>query len=91
MFLETFKPKRIVDYTCTMSRAWKPQVSDDLALDIWLMYNVPSGQTNAKTILFSGLYIYIFFFIINNLIAKASGLNLGKKLSNLISKCEALN
>ena len=30
-------------------------------------------------------------FLISNLVAKASGLNLGEKLSNLLSNREALN
>ena len=32
---------------------------------------------------------YTFFFLISNLVAKTPGLNLGKTLSNLLSKHEA--
>ena len=34
---------------------------------------------------------YTRFFYISNLVAKAPGLNLGKKLSSLLSNREALN
>ena len=37
------------------------------------------------------LVIIIHIFYINDVVAKASGLNLGKKLSNLLSNHEALN
>ena len=33
----------------------------------------------------------LLFFYISNLVVKTTGLNLGKKLSNLLSDCEALN
>ena len=42
-----------------MSRAWKPQVSDDLGLDIWLMYNVPVDKLTLKQFFFQ---VYNFFF-----------------------------
>ena len=37
------------------------------------------------------MYFADTFFYISNLVAKAAGLNLGKKLSNLLSNHEALN
>ena len=44
-----------------------------------------SKKTFLKT-----LFLYTFFFI-SNLVAKAPGFNLGKKLGNLLSNREALN
>ena len=41
-------------------------------------------------ILYTYMYIHNFFYI-SNLVAKASGLDLGKKLSNLLSNHEVLN
>ena len=38
----------------------------------------------------AGNQLHIFFYI-SNLVAKALGLNLDKKLSNLLSNCEVLN
>ena len=43
-------------------------------------------QINESFTIFAEEYICMHFFYITNLVAKAPGLNLGKKLSNLLSK-----
>ena len=60
---------------------------NEAPVDTWCMcFNC--SQTPVK---WECLYCQIKHFFIRNLVAKTLGLNLGKKLSNLLSNCEALN
>ena len=48
------------------------------------------SQQRGKKARWEGIQLHIFLYI-SNLVAKAPGLYLGKKLSNLLSNHEALN
>ena len=51
----------------------------------------PPFKYSITSILVLQAEVYKLHIFINNLVAKAPGLNLGKKLGNLFSNCEALN